>query len=270
MPLVSVVMPVFNGERFLESAVASVLAQEYEPLELVAVNDGSTDGSGAILDRLAAMDRRVRVVTQENRGHAGAMNAALEHARGEFVAVLDCDDEALPGRLDAQVAALQADPSLAAVGGAVVLWSEEKGDFFTTVPFVEATEVRRILETTVGCPLLHSAMTMRRDVVLSVGGYRAALSLALDYDLWLRIVETRDIANLSRPVVRYRIHSGQTTGTKTESVAIVNGVGRLAARARRSGKPDPVPDKRMSVDELVRHVGLDRHEIADSVVYYAC
>ncbi len=267
--LVSVVMPVFNGERFLAAAVESVLSQGYEPLELVAVDDGSTDGSAGILERVAAEDGRVRVVSQANQGHAGALNAALEQARGEFVAVLDCDDEALPGRLEAQVEALHGDKALAAVGGGVVLWSEESGDFFTTQPPTEAQQLRRALETTPGCPLLHSAVTMRREAVLALGGYRPGLTLALDYDLWLRVIERYDVANLARPVVRYRIHDLQTTGTKTEQVAIENAAARVAARIRRAGGRDPVPQTRLPVDDLVRLVGVSEHDVAVAVVDYA-
>lgn len=268
-PLVSVVMPVYNGRRYLEAAVKSIQEQDYESLELVIVDDGSTDGSSVIADELAAADGRIRVVHQPNAGHAGAMNAGLAAARGEFAAVLDCDDEALPGRLERQVRALLDDPTLGAVGGAVSFMTAA-GDVFHTERFpTEPEVVRAALTTSVHCPVLHSAMTMRRDVIVGLGGYRPALSLALDYDLWLRLDEQCRIANVTEAVVRYRIHSDQTTGTKAEAVAIENAAARASARARAAGAADPVPSARVPAAELRRLLELDDHEVAASIVDYA-
>ena len=268
-PLVSVLVPVYNGRRYLAAAVRSVQDQEYEPLEIVIVDDGSTDGSGSIADELAAADDRIRVVHQANAGHAGAMNGGLAAARGEFIAVLDCDDEAVPGRLALQVRALMDDRSLAAVGGAVSFMTAA-GRIFHTEHFPTDPEaVDAALTTTVHCPVLHSAMTMRRDVVVNLGGYRRALSLALDYDLWLRMNEQHRIANVPEAVVRYRIHGDQTTGTKAEAVAIENAAARAAARARAAGMPDRVPSSRVPAADLRCLLGLDDDDVAASIVDYA-
>ena len=101
---VSVVIPVHNGERYLSQAIESVLAQTHRDLELLIVDDGSTDGSRAVAERFARRDARVRVLAQPNRGVAGAGNRGLEEARCEWVARLDADDVFLPGKLKRQVA----------------------------------------------------------------------------------------------------------------------------------------------------------------------
>lgn len=266
-PIVSVLMPVYNGERFLESAVRSVLSQSFEQFELVIVDDGSTDGSPAVLARLAAEDGRIRIQRQENRGHAGALNTALELARGEFVAVLDCDDEALPRRLEAQVAALDADRSLAAVGGAAEFINEDGACFFVQGYPPAPEQVSADLLTT--CPVLHSAMMIRREAVTAIGCYRETLSLALDYDLLLRLDERAGISNLEHPVVRYRVHAAQTTTTRAEQVALAFILAQRSARARRRGELDPVPVAGAALSDLRRDLGVDDREL-DYHVVRAC
>lgn len=266
-PVVSVLMPVYNGERFLESAVRSVLTQSYEPFELVVVDDGSTDGSSALLARLAAEDVRIRVHHQENRGHAGALNTALEFARGEFVAVLDCDDEALPGRLEAQVDALERDRMLVAIGGAAEFIREDGACFFVQAYPTTSEQVSSDLLTT--CPVLHSAMMMRRDAVMDIGAYRETLSLALDYDILLRLDERAGISNLDRPVVRYRIHAAQTTTTRAEQVALSFILAQRSAMARRRGAVDPVPPTGATLTDLRRDLLVDDREL-DYHVVRAC
>ena len=96
---VSVIMPVYNSEQYLEKAIDSVLAQDFDRFELILVDDGSTDDSGKICDRYAEDDRRVRVLHRENGGVCAARNAGINAARGEYIAFCDCDDEYLPGLL---------------------------------------------------------------------------------------------------------------------------------------------------------------------------
>src|SRR5579871_2870885 len=103
-PAVSVLLPVYNGERFLAAAVRSVLEQTFSDFELIAIDDGSTDGSRAILEDFARRDARVRVISRPNSGIVGALNDALAQARGEFAARMDADDLCLSGRFAAQVA----------------------------------------------------------------------------------------------------------------------------------------------------------------------
>jgi glycosyltransferase involved in cell wall biosynthesis len=108
LPLVSVIIPVYNGSRFLGDALRSVVRQEYPELEIIVVDDGSTDGSAQIATEFAG----VRCFSQPNQGPGAARNAGIERARGEIVALLDQDDEWASGKLRAQVAALAADPGL--------------------------------------------------------------------------------------------------------------------------------------------------------------
>ncbi|HMO65446.1 MAG TPA: glycosyltransferase family 2 protein, partial [Verrucomicrobiota bacterium] len=115
-PRVSVVLPVFNALATLPRAVASVRAQTFTDWELVAVDDGSTDGSGEWLARAAKEEPRLRVLRRPHAGLVPALKDGLDAARGEFIARLDADDECLPDRLAAQVAMLDADPSFGVAG----------------------------------------------------------------------------------------------------------------------------------------------------------
>ena len=115
-PRVSVVMPVYNAEGFVEAAARSILDQTFTDLELIAVDDGSTDGSGAILDRLAAADPRLRIVRRPNTGVTGALNDGLAAARAPLIARMDADDVSAPTRLEKQLAYLDAHPDIGLLG----------------------------------------------------------------------------------------------------------------------------------------------------------
>jgi len=113
---VSVFIPVHNGEKYLAQAIESVLGQTHRELELVVIDDGSTDGSLAIMERYARADRRVRVVTQENRGVTATGNRGFEETRGDWVARLDADDLFLPEKIERQLAFVKRHPDLRIVG----------------------------------------------------------------------------------------------------------------------------------------------------------
>lgn len=117
-PLISVVMPVRDGAAFLEQAVRSILGQSLRELELIAVDDGSTDGTAALLAGFAAGDGRVRVLGGAARGLVGCLNRGVDAARGRYVARMDADDVAHAGRLARQVAVLEGDERVAVVGSA--------------------------------------------------------------------------------------------------------------------------------------------------------
>ncbi|HEX7809479.1 MAG TPA: glycosyltransferase family 2 protein, partial [Thermoanaerobaculia bacterium] len=131
MPLpadVSVLLPVWNGERFLAEAVESVLRQTHESLELIVIDDGSSDGSLAIAEEFAARDSRVVVIHTPHRGLPSALNAGTAVARGRYVARMDADDVSLPTRLARQTEYLDANIDVVAVGSAVEV-IDETGDF---------------------------------------------------------------------------------------------------------------------------------------------
>ena len=186
-PQVSVIMSVFNGGRYLREALESILTQDGVTLELIVVNDGSTDESTAILAEYALQDKRIRVVDQPNSGLTAALILGCSHAQGEFIARQDADDLSQPRRLEHQVQAMQDHPDVVLVGS----WVED-----LTPEGVRAT-IHRNSEFQLTAPdgtqrtltgvLAHGSVLLRKTAVERVGGYRACFYYAQDGDLWLRL-----------------------------------------------------------------------------------
>ncbi len=237
-PSVSVVMAVYNGERWLAETLASLAGQTFGDFEIVAIDDGSTDGSTAILAEAAARDVRYRVITQANRGLVASLNRGLAEARAPLVARIDADDIAEPERFARQVAFLEAHPQVAVLGSAIRIIGED-GVFgrLQSYPRGPAAVAADMLH---GCALAHPSVMMRREAVLAAGGYREAFRHAEDYDLWLRLGERHGLDNLPEPLLRYRQHGTSVSFRNRQQQALATFVARYCAYARRSGKPDPL------------------------------
>ena len=236
-PRLSVVLPVYNGEPFLADALDSILTQDFRHFELIAIDDGSSDRSGDMLDRLALTDRRVRVLHQTNAGMVAALNCGLDLARGDFIARMDQDDVAHPERFARQIAFLDAHLDIAVVGCAVTL-IDQSGKRIRDVEYPLTPEaVSKFLER--GAPLAHPAAMMRREAVHAVGAYRAAFRYGEDYDLWLRIAERYRIANLPERLLLYRQHPTKQSFAYAVEQRFATRIAWFAARCRRAGKPDP-------------------------------
>lgn len=259
-PRVTVVLPAYNAEPFVGEAVDSILGQTLADLELVAIDDGSTDSTGRILADRSARDPRIRLIARENRGLTRTLNEGLAEARAGYVAIMNADDVALPDRLEKQAAFLDAQPVVAAVGGQTrLMLADGMPGPATSLPQSPAA-VRAFLDA--ASPLAHPAVMFRRAAAMEAGGYRPQIEPAEDYDLWLRLAERHEIANLPDVVLHYRVHAGQATARAFEAVAIATLVAQAAAKLRRSGQPDLV-DARSSVDSAVAtELGISAGEIA--------
>jgi GT2 family glycosyltransferase len=259
-PRVSVVLPIYNGGPFLADAVNSILAQTFRDFELIAIDDGSRDTSGEILDRFALADSRVRALHQTNTGIIGALNRGLALARGEFIARMDADDVAQPERLARQAVFLDAHPNIAVVGSAVTL-IDERGKRIRDVAYPVTPEaVAEFLE--IGAPLAHPAVMMRRDAVLAVGGYREAYRHAEDYDLWLRMAERYRMANLPDRLLLYRQHEAKHSFTYAVEQRFATRIALAAARCRRAGRPDPTDGLTALVPQDIDRFDLSPRERA--------
>lgn len=237
-PAISVVLPVFNAEAYVREAVESILAQSFTDFELIIINDGSSDGSGAILQELAASDARIRLIERPNGGLISALNEGIERARASLIARMDADDVAMPERLALQHARMVVSPHLAVLGSFMRLMDASgKIIRIADYPITEA-DTARFLEQ--GCPLAHPTVIMRREAVIEVGGYRMAFAHCEDYDLWLRISERGfGIANLPKPLLNYRIHGTNVSSVHRQAQELGTIIARLCHRARKAGFPDP-------------------------------
>jgi len=216
-PKISVVMPVYNGERLLGEAVESILGQTFEDFELIAVDDGSKDRSLDMLQTYARKDPRVRVHPMPvNGGAIAARNTGIQFARGTFIAVMDADDVSLPHRLASQLKYLEDHPEAGVVGSYVQLIDGDgtHGDIrkFPTDPALMAWSMLFF-----NC-LAHPSVMMRHDVLASANGYAPECKGgAEDYDLFARVSRTARLATIPDVLVLYRKWEGNMTRTAWES-----------------------------------------------------
>jgi len=202
-PLVSVLIPCYNKARFVGEAIQSVLDQTYPHVEVIAVDDGSTDGTW---DVIRAFGNRVVALQQRNAGTAAARQLALERATGELVGLLDHDDRWLPHKVERQVP-LFYDPEVGLVTAQYYVMDTDGKRIREAVwPGPEAFEIHAWkVENRVG-----SITTMfRRDAALSVGGFDASIRGCDDWDLWIRLADRYRVAWCDEPLAEYRSYSGQ-------------------------------------------------------------
>lgn len=203
VPQVTIVMPVYNGEAYLEEAIGSVLRQTYADFALWVVNDGCTDRSMDIVGRFAD-PRLVRLDNPRNLGLVATLNNTFARVQSPYIARMDADDVWLPDKLERQMAALAAHPEAGICGTSV----EKFGDLHSVVrfPSAEALKVGLLFH----CMMSHPSVVYRRSFLQASGlAYRADYFPAEDYKMWADAVQRTTIINLEAPLVRYRQHGGQ-------------------------------------------------------------
>jgi len=248
-PLVSLVMAVRNGERFLRESIQSVLAQSFRGFELLIVDDASTDRTRAIID--SYHDRRIRVITNETqRGLSASLNRGIGAARGRYIARLDADDVAEPERLAAQVELLEQRPEIALAGSWYTIVDEQGREIARRAVPCDHHEIRWMLGF---CnAFAHSAVMIRKSALDEVGLYDESLTYAMDYDLWLRIAARMRVANLGRYLVRWRANSASLTA------ALGDGTERVERTtmdlARRLGWPEHAREENTRRAELLSSI----------------
>jgi glycosyltransferase involved in cell wall biosynthesis len=237
-PLVSVVLPAYNAGTYLVPALRSMVEQTFADLEILLLDDGSTDGA---VDRAveAVPDPRIRVLRHENRGLAPTLNRGILEARGEIVARMDADDVSAPDRIRRQVQALLAHPEVVLVGGQIVrrIGGGEAGR--SAFPCTHDRIVRGLLATE--HVLCHPAVAFRASAARRVGGYWTH-GVAEDWDFFLRMSEVGELANLPDVVLDYRFHD---SGINASTMAVVRRNMRLAAinhRRRARGAAELSPE----------------------------
>ena len=226
-----------NGASYLDQALASLAAQTLRDVEIVVVDNGSTDATAAILDGWAQLEPRLRAFRLARPGASASRNLAAAEARAPLLALLDADDVALPGRLAIQVAAMDARPRLALLGSAAELIDGDGRRIGALRRPLGDAALRDFLRN--GSGFVHSSVIMRRKAFLAAGGYRSGLAMAEDFDLWLRLAGHGEIANLAEPLVRYRMHDSSISARGPARQAIAVACVAAAGEARRLGRPEP-------------------------------
>jgi glycosyltransferase involved in cell wall biosynthesis len=269
-PLVSVVIPAFNAAMHIGRALDSVLAQDYSPLEILVVDDGSTDDTAALVEDRFPF---VKVISQSNAGVAAARNTGLSAASGELICFLDADDGWFPGKLHAQVSYLRAHPEVALVYHDWLVWSPESCEEVPTPPEypmastlpVDAQKSGFIYaQLLMSCVVHTSTVMMRRSVVEDIGVFDASLKKGEDYDYWMRVSQNREMHKLDRVYSYYRVAPGSLSTTPGP----VNHEYEVVLRALESwGWPEP-PHKHLGRRELKRRLAKMAFEFGYEQYYW--
>ena len=270
--VVSVLLPVHNGGAWLDEALESILRQSFWAIEVIAIDDGSTDQSRSVLEAAAARDPRVRIVSRDNRGLVASLNEGLDLARGEFIARMDADDVSAPDRFERQLRHLRARPEVVAISGA---HREIRADGTPTgrinrppapVALDPAWAPAREPQLT------HPFLMVRRDALAAIGGYRSAF-LSEDTDLYWRLAAIGRLENLEAVLGDYRMHAASVSSSILNGrvMALSSQLAALSARRRAAGLPDiAFPHGRMAEYRSARHLpemfrlaaaGLDLAEV---------
>lgn len=212
---ISVVVPVYNSEKFVEKAVRSVLEQTYEPIEVIVVNDGSSDYTTKILADLELEYSKVRILNQSNQGAAAARNRGIEQARGDWIAFMDADDISKPNRFEVQVNKIKSDKDLAVVGSRVEFIDASGAKTDETAP-------NTIHSLCLSWMLLFIDLVFqptwlaKTSVLKEIGGYDEDFTVAHDFDLIAKINRAHKISVVDDVLVMMRKHDSRITSSKSE------------------------------------------------------
>jgi glycosyltransferase involved in cell wall biosynthesis len=206
--LISVIMPAFNAEKYILTALESVLKQTYKKLEIILVNDGSTDGTEGLVQKLQNTDSRIKLLTIKNRGRAGARNYGVAQSTGAWLAFLDADDFWYPNKLELQYEKFQADNAVGLIYSERT-WVDEFG-----VPLVSQPEKYNLPEGKIflnlvkGNYLCTSTVIIRKDIFTQAGTFDEGPGFknCQDYDLWIRASVITTAAAIKEPLCCYRLH----------------------------------------------------------------
>lgn len=217
-PLISVIIPAFNAELYIQEALESVCSQTYLNLEIIIIDDGSSDGTREIIEQF--QDNRILLISRENRGLIATLNEAIEISRGDYIARMDADDICLSTRLETQVQYLRKHNNI--------------GLLFTGIEYIDengrklrekvSTKSRKLepVELLFGCPVCHpTAMFDMTKLKKSDIQYDKAYCLAEDFELWTRLVNSTEIGIINEVLFKYRIHPNSITSKNNEKQRIV-------------------------------------------------
>ena len=213
-PLISVIMPVWNGETHLADSINSILSQTFTDFEFLILDDGSTDGTPEILDRYSRQDSRIRVIPLQHEGIVWALNHGISEAKGRWIARMDADDIATPDRFESQLEALERNPRAILCHSAVERFGEsEYMDRPRHFPRSMAMIKARLCFS---CPIIHPTVIFSKAAFEAAGRYREEERHAEDFSLWGRMVSQGDFVGIPSPLLRFRLHGASISKQKAD------------------------------------------------------
>jgi len=262
-------MSCYNGSRWLESAINSVLYQTLLDFEFIIVDDGSTDNSLDIIKHYAGRDPRIIVLAKSNTGLTDSLNRGIEIARGEWIARLDADDICEPTRLEIQLSVARNKPDVVFIGSDLIIIDENGNKLkYYHYPVSHKSLLRNLRSSRKFPP--HSSAFFRADVVRSIGGYRPRIKMSQDEDLWLRLSEVGQLASVNEKLVRIRQHGDQISHDKSgRRQRIYSNVALTSYWLRNYGMDDPVSADGKIFEEFSNYIKeiMDEEQLHDYMDY---
>lgn len=261
--MVSVVMPVKNCEQYVAAAIESILSQSYSNLELIVVDDGSTDNTNKIVRDYLVQDGRLRLYDGKSVGLVRALNLGCSLARGKWIARMDADDIAEHARIAIQVKYLTDHPEVRLLGSAVSVISSNGQKVAVLCPERTHNEILRRLES--HHVFWHNTVVFSSELYHSIGGYRSVFVGAEDHDLWCRFAEHCVVANLVDPLVQYRLHLGQSSQQCVEQQIRAVLAVCATTRIRRLSGVDPAVGVMEMDDEFLATLKIESSAIKSAI-----
>lgn len=245
---VTVIMPVYNREGLVRGALESVLDQTSRPDQIIVVDDGSTDGTPAVLDRFSSF---VTVLTQSNQGPYPARNLALKHALGRYIAFLDSDDVWLPTKLEKQVSVLETRPEVGLVfsDGQLIYDQTARGNLSGSFFELEAPARGWVFEALISNNFIPQSSVLARRECFEVTGPFLEVPLAADYHKWLQISLRYQFEYIDEILFRYFVHAGNISGDRVKKFTALNAVFKSLLATTSDGQKTKILQRRLLQSE---------------------
>lgn len=205
----SVIMPVYNAEQYLDESIESILNQTYSQFEFIIINDGSNDSSLSKIEKYKRVDNRIKIITRENKGLVYSLNEGIKAAQGKYIARMDADDISEINRFEAQLSFLKENKDVDILGTYIQVIGDKSSAESIENWFNQTWKMNKALERSIeGCIIAHPTVLMKKKVVDNLGGYRNKYPKFEDDDLWIRALKNGyKIVNLDKKLLQYRVHS---------------------------------------------------------------
>lgn len=236
MPKISVILPTYNAEKHLREAIGSLLAQTFQDVEILIIDDGSSDGTLQILKTYS--DPRIKILHGPQKGISAALNMGLDRAQGIYVARMDADDISLPRRFEKQAEFMDAHPNIGICGTDIEAFERQNSNVWNYFPDAADTKTMLLF----GCALAHPTVMIRLSIFKEFGlRYDESYLGSEDFELWNRAMEFTDICSIPEVLVRYRLHEGQASALQLENDRKRTGI--IAIRGMKNYLGIDIPEK---------------------------
>lgn len=222
-PLVSVIFPVYNSEKFLTEALSSIIEQLYTNIEIIIINDGSTDNSLEIIKSFQKRDHRIKIISRENKGLVSSLNEGISNAEGDYIARMDADDISTPDRIYKQLNYILANPSIDILGSNIEYINDLSEKIGKSKYPLSNSQIRKALPF--WCCLAHPTILAKKSVFVAHAQYESKYR-SEDYELWLRLRRNKkfQFGNMRESLLKYRLHDSQMTDVKNLKLIVKSNI----------------------------------------------